>query len=598
MPETESTPIVSLRGVSVRYDTGEQWIGAGLDIDIQTGQTVLLLGPSGCGKSTLLLAIAGLIPASVDADLRGSVTCAGVDTAYAHSGQLAEHVGVVFQDPDAQVVTSTLLDEVCFGLENLLVPAAEIEDRALAALRQIGLATSREDALLNPASLSGGQRQRLAIACALALEPALLILDEPTANLDPAASIDFYATLAGLRDGSRTLILVEHELDEVLPIADRVIVLDRDGALLDAGTPAEVFGLRAEMLRQHGVWLPTATEIALRLGVEPGEEPLPLTLGELAERLGDGSCERFAPQDDGKGASAPQDDGENTLRHPARPEGVAGSHPQPGEVIARVRGAEVTLGSHCVLHGINLEVHAGEFLAIAGVNGAGKSTLTRALAGLVSLSAGSVELEGVPLGKLDARQIGDRIGYVFQNPEHQFVTRTVADELAYGLRVRRRDEGEIVPAVEAMLARFDLARYADVNPFLLSHGEKRRLSVATALITEPQILVLDEPTFGQDRARAAELIALVDELNAAGITILMVTHDLQLIADHAHRIALLGGGRLRRVGATAEVLGDAGLIEAAGLVQPPIQRFARMLADQHAGWQRVHRFDQLPEMSA
>ncbi|MGB4777934.1 ABC transporter ATP-binding protein [Microbacterium sp.] len=585
MPEPRpQDPVLSLRGVSIRYDTGEDWIGTGLDLDIRAGQTALLLGPSGCGKSTLLLAMSGLIPASADAELRGQVRCAGIDTANAHPGQLAAHVGMVFQDPDAQVVTGTLLDEVCFGLENLLVPVSEIEDRAIAALRRVGLATTREEVLRSPATLSGGGRQRLAIACALALEPQLLILDEPTANLDPAASAEFYATLATLKDPSRTLILVEHELDEALPLADRVIVLDRDGALLADGTPGEMFAERAAELRAHGVWLPTATEIAMRAGLDADAIPLPLALPELADRLlGEPG---FAAAVDTVVDTDPK-------RRPTQ---------GPGETVARAQHATVTLGRRGVLDGVELEVRAGEFLAIAGVNGAGKSTLTRALAGLVPLSAGRIELEGTPLTSWDARQIGDRIGYVFQNPEHQFVTRTVRDELGYGLRVRGEDDTAIELAVDAMLARFDLAHYAEVNPFLLSHGEKRRLSVATALITEPRILILDEPTFGQDRARAREIIALVDELNAAGITIVMVTHDLQLIADHAHRLAVLADGHLLAVGGTAELLRDEVLLERAGLRQPPISRLARLLQERAdeplAGWDAVYRIDQLPEAVA
>lgn len=573
MPEQPAAPVLSLRGVSVRYDTSDDWIGAGLDLDIAAGETVLLLGPSGCGKSTLLLAMAGLIPASADAELRGRVVCAGIDTAAAHPGQLAARVGMVFQDPDAQIVTSTLLDEVCFGLENLLVPVSEIEDRALAALRQVGLADTRGDALRDPTALSGGGRQRLAIACALALDPELLILDEPTANLDPAASAEFYATLATLRDGTRTMVLVEHELDEALPLADLVIVLDRTAQLIAHGTPDEVFGNHAPLLREHGVWLPTATEIALRPGLD--QVPLPLTLPELADRIAAMRAWVNEP--------APTVHGGNH----------ASGASAPTQAAAHVSGATVTLGGTVVLNGVDLEIHTGEFLAIAGVNGAGKSTLTRALAGLVPLRAGSIALEGVPLDSMDARQIGDRIGYVFQNPEHQFITRTVADELAYGLRVRRRDEDEIAAAVQTMLERFDVARYAGTNPFLLSHGEKRRLSVATALITEPRILILDEPTFGQDRARADEIIAMVDELNATGITILMVTHDLQLVADHAHRIAILADGRLLGAGPTAELLCDEELIVRAGLRQPPIPRLTRMLAERGLDWGALTRADQL-----
>ncbi|MGA9918773.1 MAG: energy-coupling factor transporter ATPase [Paraburkholderia sp.] len=578
LPVDETEPVISLRGVSVRYDTGETWIGDRIDLDIYPGETVLLLGPSGCGKSTLLLALAGLIPASLHADLRGQVLCKGIDVCHAEPAQLAGSVGIVFQDADAQVVTASLLDEVCFGLENLLVPVEQIESRALAALRRVGLAYSREEALRSPTALSGGGRQRLAIACALALDSPVLVLDEPTANLDPVASAEFYATLKVLKDASRTVVLVEHELDDALPLADRIVVLDRQGRIVHDGSPSDVIGRHARELSQLGVWLPTATNVALRLGLDADPTcRLPLTTDDLVLAIdgGDVPVEVISLTT-----------GTNELQ---------GQRVAVTTVAIQIMAASVELGGRAVLQDIDLTVGAGEFLAIAGINGAGKSTLIRAIAGLVPLSMGEIHLGGTPITTLSARQIGDRVGYVFQNPEHQFLARTVRDEVAYGLRVRRRTEEEIGRAVNRMLERLDLVRYAEVNPFMLSYGEKRRLSVATALITEPGILVLDEPTFGQDHARAQEIIDLVRQLNAAGITILMVTHDLQLIADHAHRIALLSEGRLLEVGPTAEILCSATVVERAGLRLPPVHRLARKLAGKRPAWKAVYRIEQIGE---
>lgn len=572
----KTNPVISLKDVSIRHDTSDRWIGDQIDLDIYPGETVLLLGPSGCGKSTVMLALAGLIPNSVEADLRGQVLCDGIDTKHIDAGQLAAKVGIVFQDPDAQIVTGSLLDEVCFGLENLLVPVDEIEIRALAALRRMGLANSREDALRDPTELSGGGRQRLAIACALALDPPVLLLDEPTANLDPVASAEFYAALTTLKDASRAIVLVEHELDDALQLADRVVVLDGNGTIIHDGTPAEVLGRHARDLSERAIWLPTTTGVALRLGLDADHERvLPLTVSELARAL----------------------DAVET------PEGTIAPTTEPGrshdQVLAQqnvaidVHAASVRIGGVNVLHDVDLQIRSGEFLAIAGVNGAGKSTLTRAIAGLVPLSSGSIAFAGTPLTALDIRQVGDRIGYVFQNPEHQFLARTVRDELAYGLRVRRRCKHEIGDRVDRMLGRFDLARYADVNPFLLSHGEKRRLSVATTLITEPKILILDEPTFGQDQARAREIVSMICELNAAGITIIMITHDLQLIADYADRVALLSQGRLHQVGATGDILCDTMLIERAGLRPPPVRRIALAFARERPEWQAVYRSEQI-----
>ncbi|WP_425645339.1 ABC transporter ATP-binding protein [Agrobacterium leguminum] len=575
----KTRPVISLKDVSIRYDTGERWIGDRINLNIDPGETVLLLGPSGCGKSTVMLALAGLIPTSLEADLRGQVLCGDINTRHVDAGQLAAKVGIVFQDPDAQVVTGSLLDEVCFGLENLLVLVDEIETRALAALRRMGLADSREEALRAPTELSGGGRQRLAIACALALDPPVLVLDEPTANLDSVASAEFYAALATLKDASRAIVMVEHELDDALPLADRVVVLDGNGTVIHDGTPAEVLGRHARDLSERGIWLPTATGVALRLGLDADpDRVLPLTVSELAQAL--------------DGVETPESTIVSTTDRGRSHDQVIAQQ----DVAIDVHAASVRLGGVTVLHGVDLRIRSGEFLAIAGVNGAGKSTLTRAIAGLVPLSSGSIALAGTPITALDIRQVGDRIGYVFQNPEHQFLARTVRDELAYGLRVRRRCKHEIDDRVDRMLGRFDLARYADVNPFLLSHGEKRRLSVATALITEPTILILDEPTFGQDQGRAREIVSMICELHAAGITIIMITHDLQLLADHAHRVALFSHGHLLKVGGTGEILCDTGLIERAGLRPPPVRRIALALAQEKPEWHTVYRTGQIREI--
>lgn len=596
-PGVTSAPLIGMEGVTVRYDSSDAWVGKPVDLSFHQGTVTLLLGPSGCGKSTLLLTMAGLIPASVPAELRGRVLCCGTDTTMALPGQLAAHVGIVFQDPDAQIITATLLDEVCFGLENLLVPVDQIEDRALVALRQMGLASTHQEALRSPAELSGGQRQRLAIACALALGPQVLVLDEPTANLDPVAAAEFYAAVAGLRAPDRAIVLVEHELDDALPLADRVVALDRDGRVAFDGTPGEVFGRHALELRELGVWLPTATQIALRLALHRGigRRPLPLTGRQLLSAV---SSLRSAKLPGESADTPPTLRSREPFQRRDRPIEPEGRH-DASAVAIRMNHVSVSAGvpGRMLLHDIDLEVRAGEYLAVAGVNGAGKSTLTLAMAGLIPVASGSVELAGEPVAAMNARQIGDRIGYVFQNPEHQFVCRSVDEELAYGLRVRGLPEDQIRTAVDQALERFGLAHYADINPFLLSHGEKRRLSVATALITEPRILILDEPTFGQDRAQADQILTLVRELNQTGITVVMVTHDLQLVAEYADRVALLADGRLLHVGSAEQVLGDEALIARAGLRTPPILRLTKLLASEFPDWAGIQRLEQIPGLA-
>jgi len=548
--------------------------------DIHAGEVVLLLGPSGSGKSTLTLALNGLIPHALSASMDGTVEAGGIDTASAQTATLSTHVAMVFQDPDAQIVTGTVYDEVAFGPENLLLPLDVVQSRVEEALRRVGLWERRDD---NPDHLSGGGRQRLAIGCALAMGSPLIVLDEPTANLDPQGIDDVYAALADVvHAGDRAILLVEHNLDAAMAFVTRTIVLDREGRVAFDGPAAEVIRNHADELLGMGVWLPGATLAALRLR-EQGHafDVLPLTPDELAGALA---------RADVSSPSVPSDVSPHSLRsdatfHSARSTtGVGASgdarslseersdetkRPEP---IILARGLTARRRRTEILHGIDLDLEPGSLTAIVGANGAGKTTLIQALAGVVPPPRGLVVVDGIDPGTASPRDLAARIGFVFQNPEHQFIAHTVFDELAHGLRLRRVPEDEIATRVDEMLARFGLEHKKDVHPFLLSGGEKRRLSVGTALITRPRVLALDEPTFGQDRARAAELLDLLAGLRSEGTTIVIVTHDLQLVAEHTSHVVILADGRVRAVGPTAELFQDAQLFADAGLRMPALQR--------------------------
>jgi len=566
-------PLLQLEGVRIRHEGAERATPDGVDLVVHPGEVVLLLGPSGCGKSTLALALNGLVPHAVPAELDGRVVVGGLDTREHRVGELSERVAMVFQDPDAQVVTSSLLDEVCFGPENLLLPVDEVLERAERALKLVGLWERRAD---DPARLSGGGRQRLAIAAALAMGSPVLVLDEPTANLDPAGIDEVYAVLRELAsDRDHAIVLVEHNLDAAADLVDRVVVLDADGRLVADGPTREVLTGRAEELAALGVWLPVSTLAALRLR-EAGVaiDPLPITPAELGATL-DAAPALPAPRDPAAATATP---------------GIP-----IGPPVVSARGVSVRRGGKrgpLVVHEVDLEVPAGDFLAVVGVNGAGKSSLLQALAGVLVPAAGRIEAAGIDPATADAAMRSRSIGYVFQNPEHQFVAGTVAGELEQALALQGVPEAGRAAAVSPMLERFGLAEAAARHPFLLSGGQKRRLSVGTALIAGAPLLVLDEPTFGQDRERAGELVALLRELNDAGTTVIAATHDLQLVADHASRIAVMAEGRLIGIGPTAEVLAGP-LIEQAGLRHPPLARATRGLAN-HPEWRAVTRWAQLP----
>jgi energy-coupling factor transport system ATP-binding protein len=595
-------PLLRVRALGVVHDGETAPAPADVSFDLAPGEVVLLLGPSGSGKSTLTLTLNGLLPQSVPATVTGSVEVDGLDTQTAPVAELSTRVGMVFQDPDAQLVTGTLLDEVAFGPENLRMPVPEVLARAEAALRRVGLWERRTE---NPDLLSGGGRQRLAIACALAMGSPLLVLDEPTANLDPAGIEDVYAALADLvAAGDRGILLVEHNLDAAVGFVDRVVVLDQQGRLAFDGAVDDVLRGRAAELHAMGVWLPVSAIAALRLRRAGfALDPLPLTPDELHAAL------EAAPRPsavDGATASgnrtiAPSPDAAGPTLRNTRETPISGSGAEPGhpgrtsaaEPLIAVRGLTLRRGRTQVLHGIDLDVPRGAFVAVVGANGAGKTSLIQALAGVVAPPKGTVHVDGLDVGRADARTLSARIGFVFQNPEHQFIAHTVFDEIAHGLRLQRLPEAEVTARTEALLRRFGLTDKAASHPFLLSGGQKRRLSVGTALVAGAPVLVLDEPTFGQDRARADELLSLLSELNAEGTTIVVVTHDMQLVTDHADRTVVLADGRVLAEGPTSEVFADDELIRRAGLRPPPLRRALRGLV-RHPELSTITRLADLP----
>ncbi|MGI6879619.1 ATP-binding cassette domain-containing protein [Microbacterium sp. gxy059] len=544
---SDPVPLVALERVSVAHLDADQPTVRDVSFAIGRGEAVLLLGPSGAGKSTLTLALSGLIPHSLDAEVTGVVRVAGCDVASSSPAALSARIGMVFQDPDAQVVTATVLDEVAFALENLLAPADEIERRAERSLRRLGLWERRHD---DPATLSGGGRQRLALAAALATDAPLLVLDEPTANLDPDGAREVYAALHKLvAAGDRSILLIEHDVDAALPLATRVLVLDDEGRLAFDGSPARVLGEHRRELAALGVWLPRS-----------------------ASHASEGMRDARPEADAGETASARVED--HAARRPAaavreapggtRARASRGGAAASADAIVAVHDLVLARGRRgsrrTVLRGVSLDIPRGSFTAVVGPNGAGKTTLAQAIAGVLPAPRGSVRVDGDDPAR---SRRGRRVGFVFQNPEHQFVAHTVRDELAHDLRGRGLTRDEIDGRVDAMLGRLGLAAHAERHPFRLSGGQKRRLSVGTALIGiepgERRVLVLDEPLFGQDRARASEIIGMLEALRADGVTIIVVTHDPALVDRCAtHVVEVRDGRAVMRAHRPAEADPDPG----------------------------------------
>jgi energy-coupling factor transport system ATP-binding protein len=444
---------------------------------------VLLLGPSGSGKSTLLMAMAGLLDPSGAAEHAGELRVDGRPP-----GEVRDRIGIVFQDPESQIVMGRAGDDVAFGLENLCLPAAAIWPRVGAALEAVGFGYPPD----RPTdALSGGEQQRLVLAGTLAMRPGLLLLDEPTANLDPDGAAAVREVLTGIaRSGSMTMVLVEHRVGDALALVDRVVALDAGGGLLADGAPREVFRRHGTALAEAGVWTPDG-----RLPPPP------------ARRRGPAQSQLVADQ---------------------------ASYTYPGSGVPALRRTDV-------------QVRSAEALAITGPNGSGKSTLALLLAGLLRPTVGEVyATEALATGRghdavwrWPARDLVSHVGMVFQDPEHQFLAGTTRDELALGpIRAGVPHEAARRRADE-LLERLHLDHLAEANPFTLSGGEKRRLSVATALATAPEVVILDEPTFGQDRRTATELLHLLAALRDEGRAVVFATHDREfasVLADRTLRL--------------------------------------------------------------
>lgn len=536
------TRFAEVQGLTVRHVGRRAPALRELDLSWDDGERLLLLGPSGSGKSTLALCLDGVIPHALDAHWEsGRVLVHGRDTRAAGLAAAASEVGVVFQDPETQLVTLEVDDEVAFGLENLGVPRDEMRRRVAEARTAMGLEGPRVPERV--AQLSGGMKQRLAIASVLAMGAQGIVLDEPTANLDPDGAAAVVAAIAELgRDRTRSLLLVEHRLDDVLSLIDRVAVLDDTGHLALDASPEVAFGSQRSSLDALGVWIPQIVSLVGLLG----DEDVPRTVEEagalIAERwpVAAGTTDPGVPRSDRPVLEARG----LTYRFPGR--------------------------TDTALAGVDLAVAPGEVVAIVGRNGAGKSTLGLLLVGALRPSGGSVLLDGRDLRAQDRRLVRSRLAYVFQYPEHQFVARTAHEELMFGLRARGVGEAEARRRADAELASVGLAPLARADPHTLSTGQQRRLSVATALVTDPEVLVLDEPTFGQDRRHSDTLAARIDALHAEGRTVVLITHDLALVADRAGRVIALAEGRVAFDGAPRALFERDDVLDRCGLARPPV----------------------------
>ncbi|MFC0525055.1 ABC transporter ATP-binding protein [Pontibacillus salicampi] len=512
-----SRDTLSIQQLSLNYEETEQSTLSDISFTISEGETMLLLGPSGSGKSSLTFCLNGIYPSELDGYTAGDVKLNEASISNSSPGQWSQRIGVVFQDPESQFCMLTVEDEIAFGLENIQTPPEEIETRIEEVLSLVDMEEYKESTI---SSLSGGQKQKVALACVLALQPAILILDEPTANLDPKATQDFIDTIHSLHlQHSFGLIVIEHQLEGWASFIERAVILQKDGKMLYDGPLREAITTFGDELKEQGIWIPKVTDLWLS-HFGSSLQPLPLTIEEYMQSL------------EANHLHAPA-----IISRPNKRKALSNN-------LLMAKDLHVSKRNQAILRGIDVAIHKGEFIAILGPNGSGKTTLSRALAGIETKYEGDLMLHQRPLSSWKERDLRKEIGYVFQNPEHQFITDSVEEEIGYGMKVRSFSEDYITQRVTEIMSYCQLEGLEKRHPYTLSQGQKRRLSVATMIVDEQGLLFLDEPTFGQDARSTERLMSLLEQRFKEDTTIVMITHDMDLVQKYATRVLVMEEGRI------------------------------------------------------
>jgi energy-coupling factor transporter ATP-binding protein EcfA2 len=540
--------IIQIKDLRYRYRGGKRYALDGIDLELNQGTFLMVMGPSEAGKSTLAASLNGLIPHFYQGKLSGDVDVMGKNTRQFTVAQMAENVGMVFQDFEAQLFSTNVELEVAFGPENYAIPREEIVKRIDESLKLVGLENMRNR---SPSTLSGGQKQKLAIASVLAMHTPILVMDEPTTDLDPISKLGVFEIAYQLKEREDiTLIVVEHETEEALQ-ADELCMI-KDGKIVRMG-PARELLRDVDLFEQVGV-MPLGIP---RYFKQMGVKELPLTPEEGIREFqaqgwsfSDKKYQELVVKDEERSRKA-------------------------SEVLIHCEDLELTYpNGFKALHGISMDIHKGEMVAILGQNGSGKTTLVKNFNGLLFPTAGKIEVQGKPTQDQGVFQLGKKVGYVFQNPDYQIFSETVFDEVAFTLRLRKVGDDAIKKAVSESLEAVGLAGFEKEDPFSLTKSGRQRVAVASVLAAQPEIIILDEPTTGLDYAEQHSMMNLVKELNERGNTVIFVTHHMWVVAEYAQRVFVIKDGRIYLQGTTREVFSHEEELREASLRPPHLVSFS------------------------
>ncbi|MGG3466146.1 energy-coupling factor transporter ATPase [Neobacillus pocheonensis] len=553
------TPIIKLKNITYTYEDETEPVLKNLSLEIFEGEFVLMVGPSGAGKSTICQTFNGIIPNVLDGEIQGEIIVDNKEVLHLELKDLSTSMGLVFQDPDAQLCNIYVEDEVAFAPENLKVDPVEIHHRIKDALEKVGMQGFEHRKVFE---LSGGQKQKVGIASVLSMKPKILVLDNATANLDPQATKDIFDLLQLLhKEYGHTIVVVENKIDDLMHLADRVIVID-EGQIVSEGTPREILEHSIDLLIEMGLWVPEISELAVNLQQNGFSfKKFPITVEEATEELQGKWSDTFLPSSRSFHFKSDSTDC----------------------ITVKKLNYRYPNGTYA-LKNVSFSIKKGDFVAILGTNGSGKTTLVKHLMGIIKPPKNTIFLNGKDIHSKKLLDMTEHIGYVFQNPEHQFVTDNVFDETIYSLKVKHgigSDDDlpqELIQQGIQSLESIKLLEAKDKHPFVLSGGEKRRLSVIASLILGQDIVILDEPTTGQDYASATKLLELCNRLQEQGKTVIMITHDIRLVCKWANTALVMHNGEQIYNGDIGDLFLQEDILKKASLIEPPISKLAKNLA--------------------
>ncbi len=549
-------PAISFQNFSFRYDNLKDATLKAINLTIAPGEKVLIAGPSGSGKSTLAHCINGLIPFTYPGAINGTLIIGEIKPYEKSIDEISQTVGTILQDQDGQFVGLSVGEDVAFAAENDALPQAEMADGVTKALAEVGMLDYIRE---TPHNLSGGQKQKVAIAGILTTGAAILLFDEPLANLDPASGKRAMATIRDIhRQTGKTIIVIEHRIEDVLEYGfDRIVVLG-DGRIVADGSPDAI--LATDILARYGLREPLYIEALKRAGIQPA----------VSDRIADV-------------ANAAKFKAEIAAFYRQRE-----APPQPAAVpppVFRVTDLSYRYfeDGPDVLRDVSFTIRRGEMLAILGNNGAGKSTLLKILTGIARQQKGSLEYLGQPIDDWSIRKRGTLIGYVMQNPNQMITKALIYDEVALGLR-NNGCEPEVVKArVEEALRSCGLYPYRQWPVASLSYGQKKRVTIAAILALRPQVIVLDEPTAGQDHRTYREFMGFLERIKGTGVSVVLITHDMQLALEYADRALVLSGGTVIAADSVFRILSDPAIVGRANLKETSLSQLARFGGIENVG---------------